>query len=104
MKCIVGCNQPQILDSPPTIGSLLTVKHSGYFKNGALRNPFYWRSKEFIEPFEGIGLNWTDILHHKELFDLLGNRLKYKSLDHFYKISLDDIKLFDGDVILNNYY
>ena len=32
--------------SPPPIGSLLTVKHSGFLKNGTLRYPFYWRSTE----------------------------------------------------------
>ncbi len=33
----VKCH-PQSLQDPTAIGSILTVKHSGYFKNGTLRN------------------------------------------------------------------
>jgi hypothetical protein len=44
MTCIVKCHTQQVLDDPPPIGSLLTIKHSGFLKNGTLRYPFYWRS------------------------------------------------------------
>ncbi len=47
LECMVGCH-PEVVDVPPKIGSLITVKHSGYFKNGALRNPFYWRNQGFL--------------------------------------------------------
>ena len=94
MKCIVGCHQSQIIESPPPIGSLLTIKHSGYFKNGILKHPFYWRSTGTIQSLEGYKLNWKDITHHRELFDSIGNRLNYKILDDFYKILSDcEVKL-----------
>ena len=37
-----------IIDNPPPLGSIITVKHSGYYKNGTLRHPFYWREKTEI--------------------------------------------------------
>ena len=46
LTCIVKCHTQQVLDVPPPIGSLLTVKHSGFLKNGTLRHPFYWRSTD----------------------------------------------------------
>jgi hypothetical protein len=46
LTCIVKCHTQHVLDVPPPIGSLLTVKHSGFLKNGTLRHPFYWRSTE----------------------------------------------------------
>ena len=38
------------------------------------------------------------------MFDLIGSRLKLKKLDDFYRISLDDIKLYGGDILLDNYF
>ncbi len=43
LTCIVKCHTQELLDIPPSIGSFLTVKHSGFLKNGTLRYPFYWR-------------------------------------------------------------
>ena len=43
MECIVGCHS-KIIYSPPPIGSLITVKHSGWYKNGTLRHPYFWRT------------------------------------------------------------
>jgi len=40
--------------SPPNIGTVLTVKHSGYYTNGRLREPFFWRVCE--------GILWKDIV------------------------------------------
>jgi hypothetical protein len=41
-QCLIGSHlQSNAL--PPKVGSLITVKHSGYYKNGSLRHPFAWR-------------------------------------------------------------
>ncbi len=32
LTCIINCHTQEILDVPPSIGSLLTVKHSGFLK------------------------------------------------------------------------
>ena len=39
---MIGCNS-KVIDSPPEIGSIITIKHCDYFKNGTLRHPYFWR-------------------------------------------------------------
>lgn len=39
---MIGCKRSMI-DHPPEIGSLLTIKHSDYYKNGTMRNAYFWR-------------------------------------------------------------
>ena len=46
-ECIVKCFQ-SVIDNPPSIGSIITVKHNGIFNNGTLRNAFYWRERPDI--------------------------------------------------------
>jgi hypothetical protein len=47
MNCYVGCPR-EILNNPPPIGSVITVKHSGFFSTGTLRHAFYWRQRPDI--------------------------------------------------------
>lgn len=60
MECIVGCT-PSILSNIPTIGSVITIKHSGYYKNGTLRHAFYWRTRGDIE-WEAISQESREIV------------------------------------------
>ena len=39
---MIGCNS-KIINSPPEIGSIITIKHCDYYKNGSLRHPYFWR-------------------------------------------------------------
>ena len=39
---MIGCNS-KVIDSPPEIGSIITIKHCDYFKNGSLKHPYFWR-------------------------------------------------------------
>src|SRR5688572_26476968 len=43
-ECTIGCFH-NTLENPPAIGSVVTVKHSGTFSNGTLRNAFFWRPR-----------------------------------------------------------
>ena len=43
LECIV---KDYLLDSPPPLGSIITVKHHGVYSNGILKNPVYWRQLE----------------------------------------------------------
>ncbi len=47
-EVIVGCFQ-QIIKNPPEIGSVITVKHNGYYQTGTLQHPFYWRQRKDIQ-------------------------------------------------------
>lgn len=42
LECIVGSDS---LERVPRIGSVITVKHSGSYSNGLLRNAFYWKDQ-----------------------------------------------------------
>ena len=55
LESIIGCYQ-HVLEDPPPIGSVITVKHFGYHQNGTLRHPFYWRIR--------FDLSWQDISPH----------------------------------------
>ena len=36
----------QVIDSPPKIGSILTIKFTDHYNNGTLRHPYFWRVRE----------------------------------------------------------
>src|SRR4051812_15980019 len=46
-ECIVGYFESTIVHLP-SIGSVITVKHIGYYQNGTLRHAFYWRERPDI--------------------------------------------------------
>lgn len=48
IECMVGSDL-NFRDKSPPIGSVITVKHSGSYKSGALRHPFYWRQRSDIQ-------------------------------------------------------
>lgn len=50
-EVMVECLQGDVVD-PPTLGSIITVKHEGTYANGKLRSPTFWRIREDI--------NWKD--------------------------------------------
>src|SRR5258708_5624655 len=43
LECVV---KDYVLDSPPPLGSVITVKHRGAHPNGLLNEPTYWRQLE----------------------------------------------------------
>jgi len=44
----------EVLENPPSIDSVLTIKHTGFFSTGRVRDPFFWRIRKDI--------SWDDIL------------------------------------------
>lgn len=45
--CVVRCFQ-DVLDDPPSIGSIITVKHSGCYSTGILKQPVFWRERSDV--------------------------------------------------------
>jgi hypothetical protein len=45
---MVGCDR-SVHDNPPSIGSVITVKHTGSYTNGTLKHSFYWRQRPDIQ-------------------------------------------------------
>ena len=39
----------KILNQPPPIGSVITVKYGSLYKDDTLRNPFYWKQRFDIQ-------------------------------------------------------
>jgi hypothetical protein len=47
---------------------------------------------------------WVEPSNHKEFFDYLGNQMNYKTLDDFYNLSMDSVKMYGGASLLENFY
>ena len=45
--------------------------------------------------------NWTIPQNQRDFFDHLGRQLGYKSLDDFYKLSIDDVRNHGGKILLD---
>lgn len=103
---MVGCSS-LTLKNPPLIGSVLSIKHSGYFKNGILRHPLFWRTSL---PFSGQLLslfgnaNWIEHSNSRQFFDYLGLHLNLKTLDDFYRVNVEHVKGFGGSALLETLY
>ena len=39
----------EVIQNPPPIGSIVTVKHSGIFSTGTLKEPVLWRERADLE-------------------------------------------------------
>ena len=48
IECMVGCDRIA-QEKPPTIGSVITVKHAGSYSNGKIRNAFFWNQHDITE-------------------------------------------------------
>jgi hypothetical protein len=103
MHCIVGCS-PVIRETPPTFGSILSVKHSGYFKNGTLKNPFLWRTTNKLVMNTVENVHWIEHSNSREFFDKFGKKMDYKMLDDFYNITAKGVKISGGGALLENLY
>src|SRR5689334_20460676 len=107
---MVGCSQ-NVLDNPPSIGSVITVKHIGHLQNGVMRHVFYWRERKDIPSnlfpqkqtlFDRA--NWLNPSNRREFFEAIGKELGFKSLDDFYKLSMDDIIHRGGKALLSIHF
>ena len=114
LKCTVICDH-RILNNPPKIGTILTVKHSGYYSNGTLKAPFFWRERNT----EDIILNqwplqsnmskspqpiWTKKENIREFFDWLSKDLLMKDLQDWYNVSSQDITEKGGSSLLARFF
>lgn len=68
-QCIVSCFQ-QTINNPPKLGSVLTVKHTGYYSNGVLKLPNFWREREDV--------SWVNITKTSSSPSSIVNLLKLK--------------------------
>lgn len=44
VKCAIPCFL-QVRENPPAVGSVVTVKHTGYYSTGTLKFPYFWRAR-----------------------------------------------------------
>jgi len=44
LQVMIQCFQ-QVINDPPKIGAILTVKHAGHYNNGRLKHPYFWRER-----------------------------------------------------------
>mmetsp|Transcript_23095 Transcript_23095/g.32216 ORF Transcript_23095/g.32216 Transcript_23095/m.32216 type:complete len:376 (+) Transcript_23095:2-1129(+) len=55
-RCVVKCTG-QVLQTPPAAGTVISVHHSGYWKSGKLKYPFFWRERKDVQ--------WKDVAERK---------------------------------------
>lgn len=98
-RVVVKCFQ-QDLSNAPSVGSTITVKHSGIYANGTLKNPFYWRER--IDNLNEPQTN-TKSANVKFFLDFAA-RNKINEMKDWYNYSSMDIYECGGRGILHHYY
>ena len=46
--CEVKCSQ-DVIDHPPSVGAVITVKHEGCYSTGVLKQPTFWRERRDVQ-------------------------------------------------------
>jgi hypothetical protein len=95
----------------PAIGSVISVKHSGFFPNGKIKHVLSWSEpknshwthldhtkKTDFDP------NWSKSGNHKAYFDWLGRELDIHQPSDWYKVKKQDIQIHQGSLLLSKYY
>jgi hypothetical protein len=100
------------LKNPPAPGSVISVKHSGYFSNGRLKKPVFWRERKdlkwenihelpssqkvtlsisyfmfkFTQLSKAHEAVWVKKENYRTFFDWLGQELKLEDKEAWYKV------------------
>ena len=108
---LVGYHQKEV---DLLIGSMISISHFGHYRDGTLRNPFYWRRKTTnpvltkIHPQPNYQIlsyaNWTKSENCRKFFENLRNELGYGSLEELYKITEDNIRHRGGSILFDYIY
>lgn len=70
-KSVISCFQ-SVMEEPPAIGSVITVKHNGFFRNGTARDAFYWRERPDIQwRSDNQSIHLVSLNHTEPLSSLL---------------------------------
>lgn len=111
MHCVVGCHR-QVLEEPPSIGSVITVQHNGSYQSGTLRHPFFWRVRRDV-PWEQLSqerrqtvhyADWTKQRNREKFFLHLQEKLGHSSKSDLYGLSPDDVRQAGGRGLLDKVY
>jgi len=114
LKCMVQCFQ-DVMENPPTLGSIITVKHTGCYSTGVLKKPMFMRERKdpplsrviqfrqynYLQQNSG---EWNKRESHKAFFELLSRSLGIKEPSDWYKVTKDDVHKFGGQKLLRQYY
>lgn len=90
LECIVSCDH-QVIENPPSPGSVLTVKHSGYWSSRKLKYPSYWRKRLDVNWETVLAQYKEDLYHKKELVAKVGKSIGVQEMEDWYNVSEEDI-------------
>src|SRR5690349_8045687 len=83
LEVMVECEQ-SVLESPPSLGSIITVKYSGISSSGKLKKPIFWRERHdnLLPTNSQVGVQfsgavWTKRENHRLFFDCPGKELGF---------------------------
>ncbi len=112
-RLIVQCRQ-DVLRDPPQLGAVITVKHNGYYENGTIKFPFFYRERKDITWDDlthpkridrlDAKYDWSHLHNQKAFFDRLGDSLRIKSLDGWYAVTVDKIEEGGGRNLVRKLY
>jgi hypothetical protein len=94
----------QVMNNPPTQGTVLTVKHFGYSPNGKLKHPYFWRERTDLTWDNVLSQKSMEIKKHKVFMDQLGKKLGFKHIQDWYNIKSSDILSLTGGAAFLHYY
>ena len=112
LKCEVKCHQ-DVIENPPPIHSVITVKHQGVYSTGVLKFPTFWRERRDIEwnlqpktteSGEISDSVWTKKENHKIFFGNIERELNIQNASDWYKVTKKEIYSRGGNRLLEKYY
>ena len=104
---------------PPPVGSTITVKHTGCYNTGTLKNPVFWRvkSEDNISPLPiQVCLQWWHNLRsknaptwdirstHKIFFDHLAQLSGVEAPSDWYRVTRKDVYNHGGHGLMQYYH
>ena len=108
------CTVKGFNDSPPPLGSTITIKHNGAYSTGTLKNPVYWRDSPTPQSANqkvkfGVHLlheapNWTIRSNHAEFFDRLAQVKQVSQPADWCRVKKEDVYNLGGQKLLQRYY
>src|SRR5690348_13440075 len=100
LQCTVNCF-PEVLETPPLIGSVISVKHHGFHTTGRLKSPFFLQVKQHTSWDEISSLH--DVAKQRHLFQQIAERLGI-GMEGWYGVTKAQLEQHGGKTIVDNYY
>lgn len=117
LECVVKDCKDDILESPPSVGSFIIVKHVGVNSGGILKNPVYWRQLDSVQQHPQVpnphwialllyiqAPDWRNPFNHKEFFERSAQVMNISQPSDWHKVKREDVIKRGGMRMLKQHY